>query len=48
MIGGKHQVVVMDEAVVGVHAEDGWTGDSRGINKAGAEQNRSSERKNVN
>ena len=48
VIGGKHQVVVMDEAVVGVHAEDGWTGGSRGINKAGAEQNRSSERKNIN
>ena len=48
MIGGKHQVVVMDEAVVGVHAEDGWTAGSRGINRAGAEQNRSSERKNVN
>eukprot|EP00439_Symbiodinium_sp_Y106_P087449 s33_g54.t2 len=26
MIGGKHHVVVMDETVVGVHAEDGWTG----------------------
>ena len=45
MIGGKHHVVVMDETVVGVHAEDGWTGGWRGINKAGAEQNRSSERR---
>ena len=37
-VGGKDQTVVLDEAVVGVHAEDGWTGGSRGINKAGAEE----------
>ena len=27
-VGGKDQTVVLDEAVVGVHAEDGWTGGS--------------------
>ncbi|OLQ11051.1 hypothetical protein AK812_SmicGene5126 [Symbiodinium microadriaticum] len=44
VVGGKKETVVMDEAIVGVHPEDGWSVGSKGINKAGAEQTRKSAR----
>eukprot|EP00972_Heterocapsa_arctica_P090990 13425140-Heterocapsa_arctica.AAC.1 len=44
MIGGKGQVVVVDETVVGVNSEDGWSEQNRGINKSGAMQTRSGPR----
>ncbi|CAE7258973.1 unnamed protein product [Symbiodinium sp. CCMP2592] len=44
VVGGKKETVVMDEAIVGVHPEDGWSVGSRGINKAGAEQTRTTAR----
>ena len=47
VVGGKNQTVVLDECVVGVHPEDGWATGSKGINKGGAAQNRTSERKNI-
>ena len=47
-VGGRNEVVVLDECIVGIHPEDGWALGSKGINKAGAEQNRKSERKDVN
>ena len=40
VVGGKTEAVVMDEAIVGVHPEDGWSVGSKGINKAAAEQTR--------
>ena len=42
VVGGKKETVVMDEAIVGVHPEDGWSVGSKGTNKAGAEQTRKS------
>ena len=34
-VGGKNVVVVMDETVVGIHADDGWTVDTKGIGTPG-------------
>ena len=47
VIGGKNMTVVLDEAVVGVHPEDGWSGETRGVNKAGAQQTRTGKRKEI-
>ena len=40
VVGGKTEAVVMDEAIVGAHPEDGWSVGSKRINTAGAEQTR--------
>eukprot|EP00972_Heterocapsa_arctica_P113260 16436185-Heterocapsa_arctica.AAC.1 len=42
MVGGRGQVVVMDETVVGMHAADGWSMDSMTISKRGATARRTS------
>ena len=43
-VGGRNEVVVMDETVVGVHAKDGWSLNTKGIGKRGATARRASRR----
>ena len=38
--GGKDEVAVIDETVVGINGEDGWSFETKGINKGGAKQTR--------
>ena len=40
MVGGKTYTAVCDETVVGVHADDGWNFEAKGINKRGGTQKR--------
>lgn len=40
MVGGKNETVVIDETVVGVHPEDGWSFEGKGVSKKGAVQKR--------
>lgn len=43
-IGGPNEIVVIDETVVGVHADDGWSADTKTVNKSGARAPRTTPR----
>ena len=43
-VGGRGITVVVDETVVGVHAEDGWASQTQGVNKGGSKPSRTSRR----
>ena len=45
VLGTAEATVVFDETVVGVHKEDGWSFESKGISKRGARQSRTTPRR---